>query len=64
VWSWTPAFADVARAGDLAYSYGTYELRDKKTSAITETGNYARVWKKVAGMWRVVIDVANPVKDK
>ena len=63
VWSWTPAFADGSRAGDLAYSYGTYELRDKKTSAITESGNYARVWKRVSGMWRVVIDVANPVKE-
>jgi ketosteroid isomerase-like protein len=62
-WTWTPAFADVSRAGDLAYSYGTYELRDKKSGAITESGNYARVWKKVAGLWRVVIDVANPVKD-
>ena len=61
-WTWEPAFADVSRAGDLAYSYGAYELRDKKTDAITESGNYARVWKKVAGMWRVVIDVANPVK--
>lgn len=63
VWSWTPAFADGSRAGDLAYSYGTYELRDKKTSAITESGNYARVWKRVSGMWRVVIDVSNPVKE-
>ena len=62
VWTWEPAFADVSRAGDLAYSYGTYELRDKKSGAITESGNYARVWKKVAGKWRVVIDVANPVK--
>lgn len=61
VWTWTPAFADVSLAGDLAYSYGTYELRDKKSGAITESGNYARVWKKVAGMWRVAIDVANPV---
>ena len=63
LWTWTPAFADVSRAGDLAYSYGAYELRDKKSGAITESGNYARVWKKVAGMWRVVIDVANPVKE-
>lgn len=62
VWTWTPAFADVSRAGDLAYSYGTYELRDKKSGAITESGNYARVWKRVSGLWRVVIDVANPVK--
>jgi hypothetical protein len=63
VWSWTPAFADVSRAGDLAYSYGAYELRDKKTAEISERGNYARAWKKVAGTWRVVIDVANPVKN-
>lgn len=63
VWTWTPAFADVSRAGDLAYSYGTYELRDKKSGAITESGNYARVWKKVAGMWRVGIEVASPVKE-
>ncbi len=62
VWTWTPAFADVSRAGDLGYSYGTYELRDKKSGTITESGNYARVWRKVSGMWRVVIDVANPVK--
>jgi ketosteroid isomerase-like protein len=61
IWEWTPAFADVSRAGDLAYSYGTYELRDKKSGAVSEGGNYARVWKKVASMWRVVIDVANPV---
>jgi len=63
VWTWTPAFVDLSRAGDLAYSYGTYELRDKKSSAITERGNYVRVWKSVAGIWRVVIDVANPVKE-
>ena len=63
VWTWSPAFADVSAAGDLAYSYGIYRLRDKKTDELTERGNYARVWKKVAGTWRVVIDVANPVKD-
>jgi ketosteroid isomerase-like protein len=63
VWTWTAAFADVSRAGDLAYSHGIYRLRDKKTGEISERGNYARVWKKVAGTWRVVIDIANPVKD-
>jgi ketosteroid isomerase-like protein len=60
-WTWTPAFADVSVSGDLGYSYGTYQLRDKATGSITETGNYARVWKKVAGLWRVVIDVADPL---
>ena len=60
-WTWTPAFADVSISGDLGYSYGNYQLRDKATGSITETGNYARVWKKVAGLWRVVIDVADPL---
>jgi ketosteroid isomerase-like protein len=60
-WTWTPAFADVSVSGDLGYSYGTYQLRDKAAGSITETGNYARVWKKVAGLWRVVIDVADPL---
>lgn len=60
-WTWTPTFADVSISGDLGYSYGMYELRDKKTRSISETGNYLRVWKKVAGLWRVVIDVADPL---
>jgi ketosteroid isomerase-like protein len=60
-WMWTPAFADVSISGDLGYSYGGYQLRDKATGSIIETGNYARVWKKVAGLWRVVIDVADPL---
>jgi ketosteroid isomerase-like protein len=63
VWTWSPASADVSRAGDLAYTHGIYRLRDKQTGELTERGNYARVWKRVAGTWRVVIDVANPVKD-
>ena len=60
-WTWTPTFADVSISGDLGYSYGRYELRDKNSRAISETGNYLRVWKKVAGLWRVVIDVADPL---
>lgn len=60
-WTWTPAFADVSMSGDLGYSYGTYQLLDKSTGSISETGNYVRVWKRVAGMWRVIIDVADPL---
>ena len=59
-WTWTPSFADVSISGDLGYSYGIYELREK-TGAVSEKGNYARVWKKVNGAWKLVIDVANPL---
>jgi ketosteroid isomerase-like protein len=58
-WTWKPAFADVSISGDLGYSYGVYELRDKN-GAVSEKGNYARVWKKVNDTWKLVIDVADP----
>jgi ketosteroid isomerase-like protein len=61
-WTWTPAFADVSLSGDLGYTYGTYELRETTGArAVTEKGNYARVWKKASGWWKLVIDVANPL---
>jgi len=59
-WTWTPSFADVSMSGDLGYSYGVYELREK-TGTVSEKGNYARVWKKVNGAWKLVVDVANPL---
>jgi ketosteroid isomerase-like protein len=59
-WTWTPSFADVSISGDLGYSYGVYELRER-TGTVSEKGNYARVWKKVNGAWKLVVDVANPL---
>jgi ketosteroid isomerase-like protein len=62
-WTWTPSFADVSVSGDLGYTYGTYELREK-AGAVSEKGNYARVWKKVLGDWKLVVDVADPLPRK
>jgi ketosteroid isomerase-like protein len=59
-WTWKPSFADVSASGDLGYSYGIYELREK-TGTVSEKGNYARVWKKVGDAWKLVIDVADPL---
>jgi ketosteroid isomerase-like protein len=54
--------AGVARAGDLAYSYGTYERRDPAANgALLEQGNYMRVWRRVGGAWKIAHDVADPV---
>ncbi|MCA1850656.1 MAG: nuclear transport factor 2 family protein, partial [Acidobacteria bacterium] len=50
--------ADVARSGDLGYTYGSYELKDGATN---EKGYYVRVWKFAGGKWRVVLDTANPI---
>jgi ketosteroid isomerase-like protein len=61
-WTWTPSFASVSESGDLGYSYGLYELREKSGArAVSERGNYARVWQKVDGAWKLVVDVADPL---
>jgi ketosteroid isomerase-like protein len=62
VWTWQPQFADVARSGDLGYTYGVYELRSNDAAmALAEKGNYLRIWKRQNGGWKVLIDVANPL---
>jgi ketosteroid isomerase-like protein len=61
-WTWKPAFAGVSVSGDLGYSYGIYEMREKSaTQTVFERGNYARVWKKVNDAWKLVVDVADPL---
>lgn len=54
--SWHPTYADVARAGDLGYAYGTYEAGGRAGG-----GHYVRIWKRRSGRWRVVLDITNPV---
>jgi uncharacterized protein (TIGR02246 family) len=53
---------DVARSGDMAYDYGTYDFAtaDKKGNIIDAKGKYVVVWKKQAdGSWKVAVDIDN-----
>jgi ketosteroid isomerase-like protein len=59
-WSWKPAFSDVSKANDLGYTYGSYEIRNE-SKTLAEKGNYLRIWKKQGELWRVVVDVADPL---
>lgn len=60
--SWNPSKGDIAASGDLGYAYGTYEVRVRASDERpSERGNYARVWKRGGGAWRVVFHVAMPV---
>lgn len=53
-----PLAADVARSGDLGYSYGSFE----QGGAAPLTGYFARVWKRDAnGRWRIVMDTIQPL---
>jgi len=61
---WQSTKADVSRSGDLAYDYGTYELREAANAgaAQTESGNYVHIWKRQrGGKWKLVVDVQNPI---
>jgi uncharacterized protein (TIGR02246 family) len=53
---------EVARAGDMAYEYGTYDFatNDKQGKVVDEKGKYVVVWKKQAdGSWKVAADIDN-----
>ena len=61
--AWTPARAEVARSGDLGYTWGTYVLtrtRDGKETT-RRTGKYLTIWRRGAdGTWRVAADIGSP----
>lgn len=57
VLSWQPLGGDVSTAGDIGFTYGTYELQVTDTSF---TGTYVSVWKKQPdGKWKFVLDSGN-----
>ena len=59
---WEPIFVDIAKSGDLGYTYGNYELTvfDTKGNKKVKYGYYITVWKKQAdGTWKFVFDTGN-----
>lgn len=60
--SWTPTKSEVAKSGDLAYLYGTYQLSftgpDGKT--VDDRGKTLEIWKKQADAnWKCIVDTWN-----
>jgi ketosteroid isomerase-like protein len=60
VLNWEPVFVEVARSGDLGYTTGPYELREKGAEA-PDTGHFVSVWRRAGagGPWKVVLDLGN-----
>jgi ketosteroid isomerase-like protein len=57
-----PMKADVSRAGDLGYTYGSF--RNIPDSTKQPSGYYVRVWKKNSeSQWRLVVDKEAPVEE-
>lgn len=55
---WKPTKIEVARSGDLAYLYGTYQLAwDNGGKRATDQGKIAEIWKKQPdGHWKCIVD--------
>jgi len=59
---WEPQQAEVARSGELGWSWGTYIVRYTNADGepAEEHGKYVNVWKKQPdGRWRVILDTGN-----
>lgn len=60
--SWTPKKAEVSKAADMGWTWGTYiyQATDEDGNAIQRKGKYLNVWKKQDdGIWKVVVDIGN-----
>jgi uncharacterized protein (TIGR02246 family) len=60
--TWHQTKVEVAKSGDLAYAYGTYDMSadGPKGKPITDHGKIVEVWKKQAdGSWKCVVDTWN-----
>jgi ketosteroid isomerase-like protein len=61
--TWKPSYASASSSGDLGYTWGRYEYRDKSADGrvIVQTGTYVTVWRRQAdGAWKVVLDGGTP----
>lgn len=62
---WVPQFADVARSGELGYTWGLYESRGRGADGreVLSRGKYTTIWRRQPdGSWRAVLDTGNPSK--
>jgi len=62
VLEWTPLEAEVARSGELGWTWGEFvvKARGKDGRESLSWGKYVNVWKKnTAGEWKVVADIGN-----
>lgn len=59
--TWDPIFAKISASGDMGYTYGTYQIKDKASDSIAGVGKYTTIWqKKSDGKWKAMLDAGNP----
>ncbi len=60
--TWKPQKAEVARSGDLGWTWGTYvaKWQDEGDAQHESHGKYLNIWKKQEdGAWKVAVDMGN-----
>jgi len=60
--NWRPERAEASTAGDVGWSWGTYEARTPSpTGKLTiSTGRYLSIWRRYSdGTWRVALGIGN-----
>ena len=63
---WSPKYAEVAKSGELGYTWGTYSLafKDENGEEQKSYGKYLNIWKKQTdGNWKVAVDIGNDSPD-
>src|SRR5215203_3079017 len=57
--TWWPTYADVSRAGDMGWTTGPFEFREKPADEKpADTGHFFTVWRKQPdGAWKWVLDL-------
>jgi len=64
--AWTPIKAEMARSGDLGFTYGNYVFtaKNKEGKLVANYGKYTSIWQKQKdGHWKVVVDMGNSSPD-
>lgn len=57
--TWEPLYGDIAKSGDLGYTYGIFTMVVRADSSVNK-GTYVSIWKKQAdGSWKWVMDTGN-----
>ena len=68
-WSitWAPLYAEAAQSGDLGYTTGSFEIREKSAAAtpVVRKGSYVTIWRKQSdATWKVALDIGSFVPSK
>lgn len=54
---WSPAWAVIAKGGDLGFTTGPWRYRESRTNAaVNATGQYVTVWRRTPSGWRAALD--------